>query len=187
MNRAKTAGIVLTVVSAAVCLIFVSLAVVRLFFIDYSIIPQNGMYPGLPTGSRLLSWKRPYKSVAEVTRGDVVLFDRTENNIPYRFIWRVIGLPGDKIDVTGDKILINEQPLSREEVRTDGEMIIYKEGDAQTYEVAYPRSATGGEKRNISLTVPDNHLFVLGDNRFNARDSVYFGPIPFASIAGKKL
>lgn len=171
----------------AVALLGGLVIIARLFFINYSIIPQNGMYPGLPSGSLILSWKRPYRSISEVKRGDIILFTRTENGVPFEFIWRVVALPGDTIEIEGDKIVLNGQPLSREALRQDGEMMIYREQNEQTYEVAYPRSAATAEQPRASLTVPENQLFVLGDNRFDARDSRYFGTIPFSSIFGRKL
>jgi signal peptidase I len=174
-----------SILSVVLSLFVIALVIGRLFFIDYSIVPQDGMYPGLSSGSLLLSWKRPYRSVSDVKRGDVVLFTRSENGVPSKFIWRVVGLPGDKIEMKEDSILLNGRPLNREKVRKDGTMNIYREENGQSYEVAYPEIVTGRVPPPASLMVPENSVFVLGDNRYNALDSRYLGPIPFNSIVGK--
>jgi signal peptidase I len=58
-------------------------------------------------------------------------------------------------------------------------------GDA-SYEIALVTSPRTPPP-DVSLTVPPDQFFVMGDNRFNAVDSRYFGPISFNSIIGKKL
>jgi len=178
----------LTLVSLVSLLAVISAVVLKLFFINYSIVPQNGMYPQIPAGTLVFSWRHPYKTVSDVRRGDVVLFTRTESGQQYTFIWRVIGLPGDKVEINGETVLINGKPLIREQVRQDGNLTIYREssGDA-IYEVAYPKNSNVADQPNAALTVPENHLYLLGDNRFDARDSRYTGPVPFGSVIGKKM
>lgn len=109
-----------------------------------------------------------------------------EDKVPYKFVWRVVALPGDRIEVNGERISVNGQPLIREEVRGEGRMTIFREVNGKSsYEVAYPKNGAATDQPQSSLTVSENHLFVLGDNRFNARDSRYFGPIPFSSVVAK--
>lgn len=67
----------------------------KTFFIGYYRIPQNGMYPGLPAGSRLFAALRAYSDASSVKRGDIVVFVREENGQRYNYIWRVVALPGD--------------------------------------------------------------------------------------------
>jgi signal peptidase I len=147
------------------------------------------MFPGVPAGSFIFFKRRPYSEVTDVRRGDVVLFDRVERDgKQYRYVWRVIGLPGDKVEVAGESILINGKSPGRERLRQNGDMIIFSESNGEaTYEVAYSQRADGKGQPTASVTVPEDHLFVLGDNRYDAVDSRYFGPIPFSSIMGKKL
>jgi signal peptidase I len=151
-------------------------------------IPQNGMYPGLPAGSYLLVRPHAYRTASEVQRGDIVVFQRTENAAAYTFIWRVVGVPGDSVQVEGRRVAINGANLRRQPVRENGALAIFVETNAPaSYEVAYPKTADVPEPPTVSLTVPVEQFFVLGDNRYDARDSRYFGPIPFAAITGKKV
>jgi signal peptidase I len=168
---------------------FVVLALVLLFFrnVTYYQIPQNGMYPGMPAGTRFLALRRPYISADQVAKGDIVIFKRNEGGVTYNFIWRVIGLPKESIRTKGDKIFLNGIEIARNKVRTAGEVEIFQEknGDA-VYEVALPMKPGTKLPPDVDLTIPDGHFFVLGDNRHNALDSRYFGPIPFEAIIAKK-
>jgi signal peptidase I len=159
----------------------------KAFFIDYYRIPQNGMYPGLPAGSGLFVAKRAYADASSVKRGDIVVFVREENGQRYNYIWRVVALPGDKVEASGETLIVNGEPIQRQRVREADGRIVFREqiGDA-AYEVAFD-TLPNSWPPDSSVTVPPNQFFVMGDNRFNARDSRYFGPITFSSIIGKKL
>ena len=158
-----------------------------MFLIGYYRIPQNGMYPGLPAGSTLFALKRAYSNASSVKRGDVVVFVREENGQRYNYIWRVVALPGEKVQTSGEALTINGQSVQRQRLReADGKTVFREQIGSVGYEVAFdvsPRS----EPPDSSVTVPADEFFVMGDNRFDARDSRYFGPIPFGSIIGKKL
>jgi len=106
---------------------------------------------------------------------------------PYNYIWRVVALPGDKVEASGDVLIINGQPVQRQRVRGADGTVIFREqlGDA-AYEVAFD-TAPRSRPPDVSVTVPPDQFFVMGDNRFGAYDSRYFGPIAFSSIIGKKL
>src|SRR5437016_807792 len=129
------------------------------------------MYPGLSKGSRFLARKHPFHDPSEVRRGDVIAFTRVVNGQPYTFVWRVIGLPCDRVKMEGNSVFINEQSLGRRELRREGTAVLYQEvnGDS-TYEVAYS-AAPLRDVSSIALTVPSGEFFVLGDNRDDARDS----------------
>jgi signal peptidase I len=146
------------------------------------------MYPSLPAGSYLLVAPHPYRASSEVSRGDVVMFVRNENGAEYRYIWRVVGLPGDSVKAAGQAVAINGNELPKQAVREDGALAIFRETNGSaSYEVAYPRVADGQEPPPASLTVPPNTFFLMGDNRYNARDSRYFGPIALEAIIGRKV
>jgi signal peptidase I len=167
--------------------VLLALLASKTFFIGYYRIPQNGMYPGLPAGSRLFTAKRAYSGASSVKRGDIVVFVREENGQSYNYIWRVVALPGDKVEASGEALAINGQPVQRQRVREADGSTIFREqiGDA-SYEVAFDTSPRS-RPPDTSVTIPPDHFFVMGDNRFNARDSRKFGPIAFSSIIGKKL
>lgn len=165
----------------------VALVVVRAFVIDIFHIPQNGMYPGLPAGSRFMTWRRPYESISEVRRGDVIVFERTLKGDLYVFIWRVIALPGDVVEVSGETVIVNGDTLDAVFLhKEDGHEIFRETNAGVSYEVAYTPSGTR-EPPSASLTVPADHLFVLGDNRDDARDSRYDGTVPFSTVIGRAI
>jgi signal peptidase I len=98
-------------------------------------------------------------------RGDIVVFSPTEalQKLNYReaFIKRIIGLPGDKVQVKGGQVYINDQPL------------------AETYISDKPEYEWG------PMVIPPNSYFVLGDNRNNSLDSAHWGFVPRENIIGK--
>lgn len=161
--------------------------VTKTFYIENFIIPQNGMFPSLPAGSRLFISKRAYADASKVKRGDIIVFVREENGARYNYVWRVVGLPGEKIETAEEALMINDQPAQREYLRDAEGMKVYRETiDNVSYEIAFDPSAP---KRppDRSIVIPPGNFFVMGDNRFNAVDSRYLGPISFSSIIGKKL
>jgi signal peptidase I len=177
-------------VGSAIAVLLVSmvaLLVLKAFFISYYVVPQNGMYPGLPAGSMFFALQHPYAAPARVKRADIVVFTRGTDAGRYVYIWRVVGLPGDTIEAVGERLAINGQPVARERLREEQGLGIFREraGDV-TYEVAISQSPRDPPPPT-SLTVPPDQFFVMGDNRFNAVDSRYFGPIPFDAIIGRKL
>jgi len=145
------------------------------------------MYPGFPAGSGVFTVKRAYPDASSVKRGDVVVFVREENGQRYNYIWRVVALPGERVVASGESLSINGQEVQRRRLReADGKSIFQEQiGDA-SYEVAFDLSPRS-QPPAVSVTVPAEQFFVMGDNRFDARDSRYFGPIPFSSIIGRKL
>jgi signal peptidase I len=115
------------------------------------------------------------------------VFVREENGQRYNYIWRVIALPGENVETSGEALIINGQPAQRQHLgEAEGKRICQEQiGDA-SYKVAFDKLPQH-QLLDVSVVVPPDHFFVLGDNRFDARDSRTFGPIPFRSIIGKKL
>jgi signal peptidase I len=173
-------------IGSIIAIVLALLAAKSLFISSYR-IPQNGMYPGLPAGSRLFAARRAYSDASSVKRGDIVVFVREENGQRYNYIWRVVALPGERVDASGDTLTVNGQPVQRQRLReADGKTVFREQIGEMSYEVAFDDSPRHIPP-DVSVIVPPDHFFVMGDNRFEARDSRYFGPIQFTSIIGKKL
>jgi len=183
----RTSKIILGSVAAVLLALLSTLLVAKVLFVGDYVIPQNGMYPSLPSGSRLLTIKHPYATPSEVKRGDIVVFTRDENGRRYIYIWRVVGLPGDTIEAAGASLVINSQPVVRERIREEQGSVIFRERlDEASYEIAISQSPRELPP-DASVIVPPDYFFVLGDNRLDALDSRSFGPIPFGAIIGRKL
>lgn len=149
-------------------------------------IPQNGMYPNLPAGSYFWMDSQSYQSVKDIQRGDIIVFKKKIEGKQYTFVWRVLGLPGDRIKIKGQDVILNGKKLQHNLIREEGTKTIFEENNGQNkYLIAYEKAP----KKDLSYsetTVPPNSVYVLGDNRNNARDSLYLGFIPFDSIIGKR-
>ena len=163
------------------------LAVIKTFFIGFYRIPQNGMYPGLPAGSRVFVARHAYSDASKVKRGDIVVFVHSQDGQRYHYIWRVIALPGETVVASGDLLTINGQSVQRQRIREADDKTVFRERIGElSYEVPF-ESSPRHTPPDVSLTVPPGQFFVMGDNRFDARDSRYLGPIQFTDIVGKKL
>lgn len=139
-------------------------------------------------------WDAPPK------RGDIVVFALpTQTGV--NFIKRVIGLPGDKIQVTNGRLYINGQKIPREFVgmaRTEeGEGADKRELILNEYVQTLPEGATfhiyeesdQGRLDNTEVfNVPEGHYFMMGDNRDFSQDSrvtQMVGPVPFENMVGR--
>ena len=101
-------------------------------------------------------------------RGDIVVLNPpTQSNKP--FIKRVIGLAGDRIAIHDGKVYVNDVAI------------------AEPYIASAPLYRYPGGGEGNTLTVPEGHVFVLGDNRNNSQDSHIFGPIALDRIVGQAL
>lgn len=118
------------------------------------------MEPNLFTGERLLGNKFIYRFERPV-RGDVIVFKYPPD--PRKvFIKRVVGLPGDTIEIDSGTVLINSKPLNE-----------------RVYVINAPHGDFGPHK------VSKDHLFVLGDNRDESNDSRFWGELPMRDVQAK--
>lgn len=149
--------------------------VVKTFLFQAFYIPSASMEPTLEKGDRVLVNKLSY-DLHDVHRGDVIVFELEPDQVGddgiKDLIKRVIGLPGDVIESRDGVVYVNDRALD-EPYLADG-MVTGDPSDGQN--PAIDRQ-----------TVPEGHVFVLGDNRSNSADSryPYRGPIPIDSIVGR--
>ena len=96
-------------------------------------------------------------------------------------------MPGETITIDGDDLTIDGRSVKSEKVRTEGKFEIFREtiGDA-SYEIALGPDVPPNLPASMTIEVPADHLFVMGDNRHDAFDSRYMGPIAFRTVTGKK-
>ena len=172
-------------------LIFVALAVailVKTFVIQAFYIPSESMVPTLEVGDRVFVSKFMFDG-GDIARGDVIVFENPNAaELPDRsgissvlhwlgegvglaqpenedFIKRVIALPGETIEIRHDVVYIDGEPLD------------------EPYLTQAAKDATGDYPLH---TVPDDALFVMGDNRGNSADSRYgLGFVPLDKVIGK--
>ena len=138
------------------------------------------------------------KFLGEPSRGDIVMYQHEKGKESY--IARIIGLPGETIQVKGDSVYINGSVLDEERVTVEDDTRSYdvlKEVSTKgkgPYRVFYSKplfddgDVEGRTDEFGTVTpfqIPDGNYFVLGDNRYNSYDSRYRGPIPRDLIWGK--
>ena len=174
-----------SIVIAVILALFIRTYVVQAFK-----IPTGSMENNLLIGDHLLVNKfafgpaetgleRALLPLATVKRLDIVVFKYPEE--PERdYIKRVIGLPGETIELKEKKIYINGKPIDEPYVHF---MTPPRVASSDLHEV------TSSDVRDNygPVTVPPNQYFVMGDNRDNSQDSRYWGFLPRDYIKGKAL
>jgi signal peptidase I len=162
---------------------------IRTFVVQAFKIPTGSMEENLLIGDHLLvnkfvfgptatSVERALMPIGTIKRGDVIVFKYPEE--PDRdFIKRVVGLPGETVEVREKKVYINGQPLDEPYVHFLQPPSINSEfHETTSFDV---------RERYGPVTVPPNQYFVMGDNRDNSQDSRYWGFLPRENVKGKAL
>jgi signal peptidase I len=151
-------------------------------------IPSGSMEPTLHLKSTIRVQNNPFQNISQVQRGDIIVHTRLDKRTgkPAESIKRVVGLPGDKVQLSGTNIWVNGRKLSHVLVRRAGKVTEYQETNGKaSYRVQYGDNVVLAPA--FSTTVSEGHLLCLGDNRDNANDSRYSGLVPFKSIIGKRV
>ncbi len=158
--------------------------------IEAFVLPTSSMAPSFVPGDRVLANKIGIET-ASFTHGDVVVF-RNPLNRKQNFIKRIVGLPGETVEVKDGQLFINEQPLPRESIpegdkslamKGDGKHAFYERHGDRKYAIL---TDAGGGAINVSKqTVPVGSYFVLGDHRGRSLDSREFGAISQGEIVGQ--
>jgi signal peptidase I len=158
---------------------------VRTFVFQAFKIPTGSMKPNLLVGDHLIVNKfifaptaspieRALLPMREIRRGDIIVFKFPEE--PERdFIKRVIGLPGETIELRKKRVYINDSLLD----------------EPYVHFLVPPGEEEGGEfdlrVRYGPVTVPEGHYFMMGDNRDNSEDSRYWGFLPKEYVKGRAV
>lgn len=121
-------------------------------------VDGSSMEPSLQTGEFVIVNRLAYK-LGDPEHGDVVVF-HFPGDPGQEYIKRLIGLPGDSVRVSNGDVYINDQAID------------------EPYIAANPRYQG-------SWNVPENHIFVLGDNRNNSSDSHNWGSVPIENVIGE--
>jgi len=157
----------------------------RTFVFQAFKIPTGSMEKNLLIGDHLIVNKMVFSPAATgierallpsrpINRGDIIVFKYPKD--PARdFIKRVIGLPGDRLELRKKKIYINDKPL-----------------DEPYVQFLMPAPADSARSDDVRVdygpvTVPAEQYFMMGDNRDNSEDSRYWGFMPASYVKGQAL
>ena len=169
----------------------------RSFVVEPFQIPSRSMLPTLKVGDFILVSKSTYGirlpvlrtklvDISSPKRGDVMVFFPPHED--RYFIKRVVGLPGDKIQVLNGVLYVNgeqmQQTLSLEEANS-ARSVVMMENLTGVEHLMQKRISPTRLSQNYSSLVPEGHYFMMGDNRDNSSDSRVWGPVPEDRIVGK--
>lgn len=133
--------------------------IINVFLAQATQVLGQSMEPNLHTSQRVVVEKVTYRFIHGPRRGDVVVLNVPGQ--PDMLIKRVIGLPGETIEVRGGQVYIDGEPIQESWTVNPG----------------------GGDYG--PLTIPPLHVFVMGDNRSASNDSRSFGPVSVDTIIGR--
>jgi signal peptidase I len=161
---------------------------------DWNVVPTGSMKPTIIEGDRLLVNKLAYDFKVPLThisiyrfadpkRGEIIIFDSKAADT--RLVKRVIGLPGDTVEMRDNQLIINgiEARYSDVEHVSDATFAI-ESYPGMSHRIAL--TSTGGSRLSTfgPVKVPQGRYLVLGDNRDNSADSRVYGFIPRDEIVG---
>ena len=186
-------------VEAALIAIFLAL-IIRTFVVQAFKIPSGSMEPTLLIGDHILVNKFIYGikvpftdhyilQISKPKRGDVVVF-KWPRNEEKDFIKRVVGIAGDKIEIKDDTLYLNDEKIAPRYIGVYQDKYInslskYLEsfGESAHYIIdEYSKHEHFGP-----VIVPENSIFVMGDNRDNSHDSRYWGFVSLPKLKGKAM
>jgi signal peptidase I len=187
----------LLIVALIVCSVRSSLA-------DWNDVPSGSMKPTILEGDRILVNKLAYDLKVPFTtwhiaewsnpqRGDIVVFYSPHDGT--RLVKRVIGLPGDVLEMRANQLFLNGKPVDYAPLDTavSGQLPdTERRHSLFATEQLPPRShavmalpEVSARRTFGSLRVPEGHYFMMGDNRDNSFDSRFYGPVSREKIVGR--
>ena len=173
------------------------MSVFRSAVADWYTVPTGSMQPTIKEGDRIIVNKIAYDlklpftqttllTTGEPKRGEIVVFEsKAADN---RLIKRMIGLPGDVIEMKNEKLFINGSELNYQITDENAEQLFATEQlDSITHHIRIDQNKSNQLSNFSSITVPAGHYLVLGDNRRNSADSRVYGFVPRHELKGKAI
>ena len=171
------------------------MSVFRSAVADLYTVPTGSMQPTIKEGDRIVVNKMAYDirlpftqtsliTTGQPKHGEIIVFESDIANT--RLIKRVIGLPGDIVEMKNEILFINGEALSYQKLKeTDHELFSEELIEQITHTIRIEKSQTDQFNNFGPVTVPSNHYLVLGDNRRNSADSRFYGFVPHHELKGK--
>lgn len=148
---------------------------IRTFLFQPYKIPSGSMIPTLEIGDRIFAFRLPYWFGRSPKRGDIVVF-RTPDSIhdPDKpiYIKRVVGLPGDEVEIRNGRLYVNGELATAPEAFNNIEYFHY---------------TPGMDKPFFRMHVPEGEVLVFGDNSRNSYDGRAWGGVPLKNVKGKAV
>ncbi|MFL0797383.1 MAG: signal peptidase I [Cellvibrionaceae bacterium] len=176
-------------------IVFIALMMVfRSAIADWNEVPTGSMKPTIIEGDRLFVNKMAYDlrvpfttislvKLSDPERGDIIIFDSKESD--KRLVKRVVGVPGDTVQLTNNRLMINGNPLSYELVGSSAETVDAVE-DLLGVKYTIRAHKRGTMLSNFSaISIPRGYYLALGDNRDMSADSRVIGLVPRNEIVGR--
>jgi signal peptidase I len=168
------------------------LAPLRSVVADWNDVPSGSMRPTILVGDRIwinklaYDLKVPFSTIrlstwSDPQRGDIVVFRSPADG--KRLVKRVVGIPGDTIELRSDRLFINGVPATYERGSTDDD--VFTENAAGNSHPVLFNFAKPALRSFGPVVVPVDHYFVMGDNRDESFDSRYFGCVSRNAIIGQ--
>lgn len=168
-----------------------ALGIYRVLFLHFVRIPTGSMANTILPGDCLIVKKRAF---GEIKRGDLIVFRYPADPGTY-YLARVIGLPGETLELRGRNLFIDDKPLmeQRVTVKRDGlfdsdhleELSSEGSGSYRVFYETNDDSVLQDETTKGPFRISADQYFVMGDNRDNSEDSRYRGTVPSELIFGK--
>lgn len=152
-------------VTKIVIIALVIVVPIRYFLFQPFFVKGQSMEPNFENGDYLIVDELSFR-FRDPQRGEVVVF-KYPNNLSQRYIKRMIGLPGETVEIKDGKIILFDQEGGR----------VLDESDYLSSSIQTPG--------DIRVTLAENEYFVLGDNRYASSDSRRWGSLPREDIVGR--
>ena len=170
------------------------MSVFRSGIADWNVVPSGSMKPTIVEGDRILVNKLAYdvqvpflyyslKKLGDPKRGDIIVFDSKVADL--RLVKRVIGLPGDTVEMIDNVLYINGQELQYDLLETHQNQLDEQEDLLGVVHIVRLNRSGSRLSSFEQAEVPEGFYLALGDNRDNSSDSRVIGFVPRDEIIGR--